>query len=164
MQFFVSFFYYFSFVHICMYSYYMLSAMGPQYQKYLWWKKYMTELQIVSILFAFMLLSIMVKANWISYQLQIELSWAKRCLMKQKTWMVLLVFYRKKICIKLKRRTSLTQSKHSLDIPSYYLNYVISYGASKTFIFCANWPEVMCVCVYSFFLFICWSYIELNTS
>jgi hypothetical protein len=27
----------------------MLSAMGPQYQKYLWWKKYMTEIQIVSV-------------------------------------------------------------------------------------------------------------------
>lgn len=40
-----------NFVHICMYSYYMLSAMGPQYQKYLWWKKYMTELQIVSRFF-----------------------------------------------------------------------------------------------------------------
>lgn len=38
-----------NFVHICMYFYYMMSAMGPQYQKYLWWKKYMTELQIVSI-------------------------------------------------------------------------------------------------------------------
>lgn len=37
-----------NFVHICMYFYYMLSAMGPQYQKFLWWKKYMTELQIVS--------------------------------------------------------------------------------------------------------------------
>lgn len=35
-------------MHICMYFYYMMSAMGPQYQKYLWWKKYMTELQIVS--------------------------------------------------------------------------------------------------------------------
>lgn len=37
-----------NFVHVLMYFYYMLSAMGPQYQKYLWWKKYMTELQIVS--------------------------------------------------------------------------------------------------------------------
>lgn len=37
-----------NFVHVCMYFYYMMSAMGPQYQKYLWWKKYMTELQIVS--------------------------------------------------------------------------------------------------------------------
>lgn len=35
-----------NFVHVCMYFYYMMSAMGPQYQKYLWWKKYMTELQI----------------------------------------------------------------------------------------------------------------------
>lgn len=38
-----------NFVHVCMYFYYMVSAMGPQFQKYLWWKKYMTELQIVSI-------------------------------------------------------------------------------------------------------------------
>lgn len=38
-----------NFVHVLMYFYYMLSAMGPQYQKYLWWKKYMTELQIVSV-------------------------------------------------------------------------------------------------------------------
>lgn len=37
-----------NFVHVLMYFYYMLSAMGPQYQKYLWWKRYMTELQIVS--------------------------------------------------------------------------------------------------------------------
>ncbi|XP_058117495.1 elongation of very long chain fatty acids protein AAEL008004-like [Anopheles ziemanni] len=33
-------------VHTLMYFYYMLSAMGPRYQKYLWWKKYMTEIQI----------------------------------------------------------------------------------------------------------------------
>lgn len=36
-----------SFVHIIMYFYYMMSAMGPQYQKYLWWKKYITTLQLV---------------------------------------------------------------------------------------------------------------------
>lgn len=36
-----------TFVHIIMYTYYMLSAMGPQYQKYLWWKKYLTTLQMV---------------------------------------------------------------------------------------------------------------------
>ncbi|CAO1436709.1 unnamed protein product [Diamesa serratosioi] len=35
-----------NFVHVLMYFYYMLSAMGPQYQKYLWWKKWMTELQM----------------------------------------------------------------------------------------------------------------------
>lgn len=37
-----------NFVHVLMYFYYMLAAMGPQYQKFLWWKRYMTELQIVS--------------------------------------------------------------------------------------------------------------------
>lgn len=31
-----------------MYTYYMLAAMGPKVQKYLWWKKYLTVLQMVS--------------------------------------------------------------------------------------------------------------------
>ncbi|XP_055531730.1 elongation of very long chain fatty acids protein 7-like isoform X2 [Wyeomyia smithii] len=39
-----------NFVHVLMYFYYMLSAMGPRYQKYLWWKKYMTEVQIVQFI------------------------------------------------------------------------------------------------------------------
>lgn len=36
-----------SFVHIIMYSYYLLAAMGPRVQKYLWWKKHITNLQMV---------------------------------------------------------------------------------------------------------------------
>ncbi|KRT79815.1 hypothetical protein AMK59_8257, partial [Oryctes borbonicus] len=36
-----------SFTHIIMYFYYMLAAMGPEYQKYLWWKKYITTMQLV---------------------------------------------------------------------------------------------------------------------
>ncbi|KAB7499339.1 Elongation of very long chain fatty acids protein [Armadillidium nasatum] len=36
-----------SFVHIVMYFYYMMAAMGPQYAKYLWWKKYLTTLQMI---------------------------------------------------------------------------------------------------------------------
>lgn len=36
-----------SFIHILMYSYYFLSSLGPHMQKYLWWKKYMTTLQLV---------------------------------------------------------------------------------------------------------------------
>ena len=35
------------FVHVVMYFYYMLSAFGPQYRKYLWWKKYVTILQLL---------------------------------------------------------------------------------------------------------------------
>lgn len=36
-----------SFVHIIMYTYYMLAAFGPQMQPYLWWKKYLTSLQLL---------------------------------------------------------------------------------------------------------------------
>ncbi|PNF41866.1 hypothetical protein B7P43_G15791 [Cryptotermes secundus] len=35
-----------SLVHVVMYFYYMMAAMGPKYQKYLWWKKYMTWIQL----------------------------------------------------------------------------------------------------------------------
>ncbi|XP_067945445.1 very long chain fatty acid elongase 4-like [Watersipora subatra] len=34
-------------VHTLMYSYYMLSAMGPRVRKFLWWKKYMTAIQLI---------------------------------------------------------------------------------------------------------------------
>lgn len=37
-----------TFVHIIMYAYYLLAALGPQVQKYLWWKKYLTFIQMVS--------------------------------------------------------------------------------------------------------------------
>uniref|UniRef100_A0A8W8NF96 Elongation of very long chain fatty acids protein n=1 Tax=Magallana gigas TaxID=29159 RepID=A0A8W8NF96_MAGGI len=36
-----------SFIHVIMYSYYGISALGPQYQKYLWWKRYLTMLQLI---------------------------------------------------------------------------------------------------------------------
>lgn len=37
-----------SIVHVVMYSYYALSCLGPHVQKYLWWKKHITHLQLVS--------------------------------------------------------------------------------------------------------------------
>ncbi|GAB0088752.1 Elongation of very long chain fatty acids protein [Sergentomyia squamirostris] len=43
-----------SFVHIVMYSYYLFAAMGPQFQKYLWWKKYITNLQMIQFCMAFL--------------------------------------------------------------------------------------------------------------
>ena len=39
-----------SFVHVVMYAYYGLSAIGPQMRPYLWWKRYITKLQLVRIL------------------------------------------------------------------------------------------------------------------
>ncbi|CAH3106609.1 unnamed protein product [Pocillopora meandrina] len=35
-----------SFVHVIMYAYYGLSAIGPQMRPYLWWKRYITKLQL----------------------------------------------------------------------------------------------------------------------
>ncbi|BFZ16411.1 hypothetical protein BsWGS_19450 [Bradybaena similaris] len=35
-----------SMVHSLMYTYYGLSALGPRFHKYLWWKKYVTMIQI----------------------------------------------------------------------------------------------------------------------
>ncbi|XP_074647946.1 very long chain fatty acid elongase 4-like [Tubulanus polymorphus] len=37
-------------VHIMMYSYYGLAAFGPHMQKYLWWKRYMTRIQLIQFL------------------------------------------------------------------------------------------------------------------
>lgn len=39
-----------TFVHIVMYTYYLFAAMGPQFQRYLWWKKYLTGLQMVQFI------------------------------------------------------------------------------------------------------------------
>lgn len=36
-----------SFIHVIMYFYYGMSSIGPHMQKYLWWKKYLTGLQIM---------------------------------------------------------------------------------------------------------------------
>ncbi|XP_046390314.1 elongation of very long chain fatty acids protein 7-like [Ischnura elegans] len=36
-----------SLVHVIMYTYYLLAAIGPHMQKYLWWKRYLTQLQLL---------------------------------------------------------------------------------------------------------------------
>lgn len=43
-----------SFIHIFMYMYYMLSACGPHMHKYLWWKKYLTLMQIIQFVIIFL--------------------------------------------------------------------------------------------------------------
>ncbi|XP_076642607.1 very long chain fatty acid elongase AAEL008004 isoform X2 [Halictus rubicundus] len=39
-----------TFVHIVMYTYYLLAAMGPRVQPYLWWKKYLTVFQMIQFI------------------------------------------------------------------------------------------------------------------
>lgn len=41
------------FIHSLMYAYYMLSAFGPHMQKYLWWKKYLTRMQMYQFVLIF---------------------------------------------------------------------------------------------------------------
>jgi elongation of very long chain fatty acids protein 7 len=36
-----------AFIHVLMYTYYFLAAFGPKMQKFLWWKKYLTKLQML---------------------------------------------------------------------------------------------------------------------
>ncbi|XP_022816394.1 elongation of very long chain fatty acids protein AAEL008004-like [Spodoptera litura] len=36
-----------AFIHVVMYTYYLISGLGPQYQKYLWWKKHLTTMQLI---------------------------------------------------------------------------------------------------------------------
>ncbi|XP_029679457.1 elongation of very long chain fatty acids protein 4 [Formica exsecta] len=36
-----------SIVHVIMYSYYFIASLGSKYRKYLWWKKYMTCIQLI---------------------------------------------------------------------------------------------------------------------
>ncbi|KAH6937212.1 hypothetical protein HPB50_025997 [Hyalomma asiaticum] len=43
-----------SFVHVVMYSYYFLSLLGPSVQKHLWWKRYLTQFQIVQFVMIFL--------------------------------------------------------------------------------------------------------------
>lgn len=39
-----------AFIHVVMYTYYLIAGLGPQYQKYLWWKKHLTTMQLVSFI------------------------------------------------------------------------------------------------------------------
>ncbi|VEN54512.1 unnamed protein product, partial [Callosobruchus maculatus] len=40
-------------VHVIMYFYYMVAAMGPEYQKYIWWKKHVTTIQLIQFTLVF---------------------------------------------------------------------------------------------------------------
>lgn len=44
-----------SFIHVLMYSYYGLAALGSSVSKYLWWKKYLTILQLIQFTTALIL-------------------------------------------------------------------------------------------------------------
>lgn len=51
------------FVHMIMYFYYLVAALGPRFKKFLWWKRYLTTLQIVQFL---VVLAYMVASLWLA--------------------------------------------------------------------------------------------------
>ncbi|XP_063702422.1 very long chain fatty acid elongase AAEL008004-like, partial [Culicoides brevitarsis] len=51
------------FVHMIMYFYYLVAALGPQFRKFLWWKRYLTTLQIIQFL---IILFYMLGSLWLS--------------------------------------------------------------------------------------------------
>ncbi|KAF7270231.1 very long chain fatty acid elongase AAEL008004-like [Rhynchophorus ferrugineus] len=42
-----------NFVHVILYFYYMVAAMGPEYHKYLWWKIHLTHAQLIQFVLVF---------------------------------------------------------------------------------------------------------------
>lgn len=36
-----------TFIHVVMYTYYALAALGPHMQPYLWWKRHLTKMQMI---------------------------------------------------------------------------------------------------------------------
>ncbi|KAL1439580.1 hypothetical protein MTO96_010109 [Rhipicephalus appendiculatus] len=54
------------FVHVIMYAYYFLSLLGPAVQKHLWWKRYLTQVQVVQfcIIFVHMLIPLFYKCGY----------------------------------------------------------------------------------------------------
>ncbi|KAK8766657.1 hypothetical protein V5799_006561 [Amblyomma americanum] len=54
------------FVHVVMYTYYILSMLGPAVQKHLWWKRYLTQFQLVqfTIIFVHMMTPLFVSCGY----------------------------------------------------------------------------------------------------
>ncbi|CAN7984968.1 unnamed protein product [Ixodes hexagonus] len=55
-----------SFVHVVMYSYYFLSLLGPGVRPYLWWKRHLTQLQLVqfAVMFTHDLIPLFVECGY----------------------------------------------------------------------------------------------------
>lgn len=59
-------------VHIVMYYYYLVAALGPAYKKHLWWKKYLTMMQIVQFL---IIITYMLASLWLSCGYNFAIVW-----------------------------------------------------------------------------------------
>lgn len=56
-------------VHMVMYTYYLIAALGPAFKKYLGWKKYLTVMQLVqfTIIIVYAIIALILSCNWNKY-------------------------------------------------------------------------------------------------
>ncbi|XP_065283985.1 very long chain fatty acid elongase 7-like [Dermacentor albipictus] len=56
-----------SLVHVIMYAYYFLSALGPSFRRFLWWKRYLTQMQLGQfvLLFAHAIGTVFATGNYV---------------------------------------------------------------------------------------------------
>lgn len=52
-----------SFVHVFMYGYYFLAALGPEMQKRLWWKRYITSMQLLQFVLLLIVMAVALALN-----------------------------------------------------------------------------------------------------
>lgn len=52
-----------SFVHVFMYGYYFLASLGPEMQKRLWWKRYITAMQLIQFAIIFVVMAASLALN-----------------------------------------------------------------------------------------------------
>ncbi|ESO02220.1 hypothetical protein HELRODRAFT_188628 [Helobdella robusta] len=76
-----------SFIHTLMYVYYALAALGPEMQKYLWWKKYMTKLQLIQFV-----LVVSHTGNNLFYRMDCDYPWLYNTITFYYTWSMLFLF------------------------------------------------------------------------
>lgn len=154
-----------TFVHIIMYAYYLLAALGPNVQKYLWWKKYLTSLQMVQFLaimiHAFQLLFIdcdYPKAFvwWIGMHAVMFFFLFKEFYKqqyqkpsKEKVIIFLFIFYFLTYC---KNKTIDVEESRNHVI--FYFKYVVDFTSWKSFVACANcWNSAEVFFCSNFFFF-----------
>lgn len=90
-----------SFVHVFMYSYYFLAGLGPEMKKRLWWKRYITSLQLLQFVVLFIVMIITV-AN--SSQCQVNKTSSLISVLYVSYFLYLFgMFYKKSYCDKAKK-------------------------------------------------------------
>ncbi|XP_038210478.1 elongation of very long chain fatty acids protein 4-like [Zerene cesonia] len=106
-----------SFVHVIMYTYYGLASLGPEYSKFVWWKKHVTKIQLMQF--------VLVISN-LYYQQKltpcpIPAAFHYFCLFSIGSFFILFInFYLRSYGNKIKKRVDIPEVRHPDTIDSKY--------------------------------------------